>query len=330
MLLLIDAFSTLYAGYHALAGTLNTTPANAALFGFFQSLMGRLRACPHATYVFLCMDSGRGFRHDLVEDYKAQRNTYKSDKEEMEHAAVRDGISEALRELQGLQFAMPWYHVERPDTEGDDLIGKLCQTYPNVHKQIVSGDKDMLQLINPYTSVYRRDKNVEITHVTFQGHVHVKATRKKEKVQLFFNTPDEWFLFRVLTGDPSDNIKGVPGIGDVGGHAIVRTLYTKFNGKVKALLDNPEKVLCIAGVANWQKISSVLKVSGEQIINRNISLMSLVEAADRIEDINPYVFTGNWKQGKSHFTTWLMQKEFRSILNDMPLFDDMGNKQGSA
>lgn len=333
MILIVDAFNTLYASYHALASQLSAPPATAAMYGFFQTILGRLRNCPQYTYVFLCMDSGTtNFRHELFPDYKANRQEYKDVKEQLEKEAIRSGITEALNMLRGLQPHMPWYHVERPNTEGDDLIAKLCLTYPDTPKQIVSGDKDMLQLVNPYTTVYQRGKDRTVEAHTFEQSVGIKFTRTQNKVKSthkkFFRNGHEWFIFRVLTGDPSDNIPGIKGIGDVGGHAIVRTLMDKFNGSVQMLLDHPEKVLAAAQVRNWKKIAGTIRVSGKQIIQRNISLMSLVEAADRIDTIDPYVWTGNWQTGKGHLAQFLMTHDFKSIMTDMHLFDEMAMKQG--
>lgn len=331
MFLIVDTFNTLYASYYVFRDKLTgTTPGNAALYGFFHILLARLRALPHYTHVFLCFDQGRSFRYDLFPEYKAHRK-YKDDQDRIEKEAIRDGIYQAVDELRELSHFMPWFHVERANTEADDLIAKLCLHYPTTPKQILSSDKDVLQLINTYTTVFNRDK--EISTFTFPEQVSIKYVRtlnkQKTTIKAHFLNPDWWFLYRVLTGDVTDGIPGVPGIGEKTGHDIVKVLFERYGGRVANLLNNPLGVLSAAGISKGRaiKIASTLSDEGAKIISRNIRLMSLVEAADHITDIEQCASTGSWFVGKSHLLATFQQKQWPSLVPELHLFEEMANKR---
>jgi len=339
MIVIIDVHNTLYAGYHAFVGKLtsnskyNTTHAQAAIYGFFRIVTSRLKHLPHFSHVFLCFDEGQSFRYKLYPEYKSHRKNKTSVNTE-EQEEIRKGIRDALKDLYDLQGCLPWYCVRRPDTEGDDLIAALCcQTYGQVHKQIISADKDILQLVNPWTTVWNR--KTEITAANFAEQVSVKLTRNSKKAgktteRLFFNDPTEWYLFRILTGDKSDSIPGIPGVGDATGYSLVRTLVKRYNGSIDVLLSEPERVCVAAKIRNAQKIASNIREDGHRIVSRNMTLMSLVEASDRVSNLNSFISVGEWSVGQAYFYKWLQDNKFTSLIPDIDLFHEMSQKNDAS
>lgn len=139
----------------------------------------------------VCWDSPeKTFRHELYPSYKANR---KPTPEEL-----LDQIPRAKKALENLRIAQ----VEVKGYEADDIIGTLASKSKDLVR-IVSGDRDMLQLIN---------RNVMVEYL--------RARRASQQLTLFKHEeaygidPGQWVDFKALVGDPSDNISGVPGIGE--------------------------------------------------------------------------------------------------------------------
>jgi DNA polymerase I len=194
-LMLLDGFGLVYRGYFALP-PLTTSRGELVngVFGFC-SIVLRGFADLKPDYVAVTFDlSGPTFRHEQYADYKATR-TKMPDDLASQFPKVRE-VVKALRipvfELQGF--------------EADDVIGTLTVQAEerNLETTIVTVDLDMLQLVTDRTRLMTTRSGVDNT-------VIYDPARIWERYQL---RPDQMVDYKALKGDPTDNIPGVPGVGE--------------------------------------------------------------------------------------------------------------------
>ena len=191
-----------------------------AVYGFTNMLM-RILKQEQPDYLAVAFDVSRKvFRHEKYADYKAQR---KGMPEELR--GQMDLIKDVLR-------AMNIAIYEKEGYEGDDVIGSMVRWAEgqDIHSVIITGDKDSLQLISEKTSVFLTKKGI-----TELAKYDTEAL--KEEYNL---VPDQIRDLKGLMGDASDNIPGVPGVGEktalklLHQYGTVEELYQHlddFNGK---------------------------------------------------------------------------------------------------
>ncbi len=194
--MLLDAHSLIYRAWFALYETPLTTSkgqlVNAA-FGFW-SIVLRGFADMQPDHVMCCFDVGRSFRADRYEGYKATRRPTPDDLRE-QFPIVRETLE---------AFGIPIY--EMPGYEADDLIGSLSRQaeLTGLETIIVSGDLDMLQLVTQQTKLMTTRLGVQSTVIYDPERIH-------ERYGL---APGQMIDFKALKGDSTDNIPGLPGVGD--------------------------------------------------------------------------------------------------------------------
>ena len=195
LLMLIDGPSLVYRGYFALPPltTSDGTLVNAA-FGFLQIVL-RGMADVKPDYAIVTFDLGKPqFRFDAYPEYKAGRPGMPDDLRGqfpiVREIATMMGMS--VRELAGY--------------EADDVIGTLAikATEAGIDTMIVSGDLDGLQLVNENVRLLTTRMGVAAT-------VIYDPARVTERYGL---RPDQMLDYKALKGDTSDNIPGVPGVGE--------------------------------------------------------------------------------------------------------------------
>ncbi len=218
-LLIIDAHALIHRAYHALPPltTSKGEPIN-AVYGYLLILMSALKN-QKPTYVAVTFDSkGKTFRHKRYKKYKANRQP-----------APDDLVSQfPLVHKVTKAFGFPTYAV--PGFEADDLIGTICEQLEkndNLETIIVTGDHDLLQLVDNNTKVMKLQKGVKNTLIFDEKMV-------KEKTGL---SPIQIIDYKGLRGDASDNIPGVAGIGDKG----ATTLLQKY-GTIENIFNNVDKI----------------------------------------------------------------------------------------
>src|SRR3954470_8794740 len=194
-LMLLDGFGLVYRGYFALP-PLTTSKGELVngVFGFC-SIVLRGFADLKPDYVAVAFDlSGPTFRHDQYADYKATR-TKMPDDLASQFPKVRE-VVKALR--------IPVYELQ--GFEADDVLGTLTVQAEerNLETTIVTVDLDMLQLVTDRTRVMTTRSGVDNT-------VIYDPARVWERYGL---RPDQMIDYKALKGDPTDNIPGVPGVGE--------------------------------------------------------------------------------------------------------------------
>lgn len=192
----IDGNSLMHRAYHAVPPTLtgpDGTPTNAA-FGFLAMLI-KLIEVSHPDAIVCAFDKGRpAFRTEALEQYKAQRPPMDED------LKVQFPIIEKLLEAMNIPV------VSLKGWEGDDILGTISarDELLGYRTLLVTGDKDAYQLASDLTQIVTTKRG--ITDVAIYGPDEVE--------ERYGVRPDQFIDFLGLKGDKSDNIPGVPGIGD--------------------------------------------------------------------------------------------------------------------
>src|SRR4051812_284096 len=194
-LMLLDGFGLVYRGYFALPPltTSRGELVNGA-FGFCSIVLRGFQDL-RPDYVAVAFDlSGPTFRHEQYADYKATRTRMPDDL-----AAQFPKVREVVKALR-----IPVY--EQQGYEADDVIGALTLQAEgkDVETTIVTVDLDMLQLVTDKTRLMTTRSGVENT-------VIYDPARIWERFGL---RPDQMIDYKALKGDPTDNIPGVPGVGE--------------------------------------------------------------------------------------------------------------------
>ncbi|MFA7396732.1 MAG: 5'-3' exonuclease H3TH domain-containing protein, partial [Sphaerochaetaceae bacterium] len=199
-LYIIDGYSLIYRSYFAFMNRpLRDMEGNnvSALFGFFNTLLMIVREYP-VDYLVIAMDTkGPTFRHELYSQYKANRD-----------AAPQD-LHDQVPKIQAILDAAHIAHIGISGNEADDIIASLSRSATNqgIHTVMVTGDKDLLQLVNEHVSALRPPK---------KGESRYREVGTDEVIKEFGISPDQIIDFLALTGDSSDNVPGVSGIGPKG------------------------------------------------------------------------------------------------------------------
>jgi DNA polymerase-1 len=192
-LYLVDAMSNIHRAYHAIRGLSTSTgrPTN-AVFGFVTMLRKMLREHP-SDYLAVAFDRReKTVRHDEYEKYKANRPAMEED------LAVQ--IPEVRRVCEAYRIPV----LEMPGYEADDVIGTLARKAEDAGFDvvIVTADKDMLQLVS--------GSRVRVFHTGRE-----KFLDEKGVAEFFGVAPGQVVDVLALMGDSSDNIPGVPRVGEV-------------------------------------------------------------------------------------------------------------------
>ncbi len=214
---LIDGSAYIYRAYHAITplATSQGLPTH-AVFGFFNILRRILRE-KNPLYLAVAYDSrGPVFRHEMYGAYKANR------------AVMPEDLQVQIPYIKDLVRAFNICSFEIPGVEADDIIASAArQLSRQGHKVIVvSGDKDLLQLVGEKVSVWEP---------MLDRVMDSKAVHDKYNVG-----PDQLLDCFSLIGDTSDNIPGVPGIGPktagtlINQYGTLEGIYTHLDGMKKS------------------------------------------------------------------------------------------------
>jgi DNA polymerase-1 len=233
-LLLADSNSLIYRGYFAIP-PLTTTKGELvnAAFGFASILLKVIQEYP-PQHIAACLDLPvPTFRKERDATYKATRKPMPDD--------LRPQFERCKEFLE--KFGVPMYSL--PGYEADDVIGALAKQaeQAGLDTVILSGDLDTLQLVTPHVQLMT-------TRQGFQNTVIYNEARIMERFGL---RPDQMVDYKALKGDPTDNIAGVPGVGEktaaklIADHGTVEGVYeslAKLTPKLRAALEaNHEQVL---------------------------------------------------------------------------------------
>ncbi len=198
ILYLLDGHALAYRAYYALSrggGSFSTRGGEptAGVFGF-ASILLRLLEQDRPEYLAIAFDTGKTFRDTLFADYKATRAKMPTD--------LRSQM-ERIRQLVDI-FSIPRLEIE--GYEADDVLGSVARAAAaqGFGVKIVTGDRDLLQLVDQRILVNLPGKTV----------AEAKDYRAEDVLEYIGVRPEQIVDYKALVGDTSDNIPGVPGIGE--------------------------------------------------------------------------------------------------------------------
>ena len=276
-LVIIDGYSLLYRAFFATRylSTADGRPTN-ALYGFTQMLFGLLEKVQPQAIVVALDSPGKTFRHAAFAEYKGTR------RETAEELKVQFPVARDLISALGIPS------LEVTGYEADDVVGTISRLAEEngYDSTIVTGDLDALQLIDECVSVFTMKTGVTDTF----------TYGPKEVYERFGVTPEQIPDFKAIKGDTSDNIPGVPGIGDKGAAELIQAF-----GSVEGILDRfdelpPKYAKKIEPAIESMKSSKFLAT-----INREVPLSYNFE---------PFVLTPEELEAAK---AWLEAYEFRTL-----------------
>jgi len=236
-LLLLDGHSLAYRAWYALPPenfATTTGQTTNAVYGFTAMLINVLRD-EKPTHVAVAFDRPQPtFRHEQYSEYKAGRKETTDD--------FRSQISLIFEVLDALGIR----HLSASGFEADDLIATLASqaTADNMDVLVVSGDRDTFQLINDHVTVLYNSRGVS----------DMKRYDPPALLEKYGLTPAQYPDFAALRGDSSDNLPGIPGVGEK-----TATKWIQDFGSLRALVDRVDEVKGKTGDALRANLGSVLR-----------------------------------------------------------------------
>ncbi len=283
---IIDGNSLVNRAFYALPmlRSLSGKPCN-AVFGFINMILNVISS-EKPKYFACAFDAGKHtFRHNMYADYKGKRDKMPED------------LAEQLPILKELLTAMGIKIIEQSEIEADDLIGSLSRKF-EADFILVSGDRDLLQLINDNTTVWLTQKGISNV---------LKVDREVLKQEFGLN-PEQVIDLKSIMGDSSDNIPGVAGIGKVGATKLISEY-----GSLDNIYQNIDK---ITG-SNQKKL----------IENKEMAYLSYKLATIKLDvDIDCKIEDFEYTIPFNQETYELMRDlDFKSIIGKKEWFDNHNN-----
>ncbi len=288
LLVLLDGHGIIHRSYHAMKEqpltVRRTGEVISAVYGFANTLLSVLQEL-RPTHVAVAMDKGRAtFRHRLDPQYKAHR------------AETPDELRDQMARCRQLiaAFGIPIY--EHEGYEADDILGTLARQAAalGVETFLVSLDSDIAQLVGPGVHLW--------LYRPYQRDAVVYAT--PEDVQRRYGVlPHQMPDLKALKGDPTDNIPGVPGVGE---KTAVRLLQ-EF-GSVEGIYEHLERV-------EPPKLREALRQHEEQV-RRAKRLSTIVTDVPVTLDLEAADFRAHYR--RQRVLDIFRELEFKSLVPRLP------------
>ena len=281
-LLLVDGNSMLFRAFYAtmysqMMKTSNNIPTN-AVYGFSNMLFKGIKLVQPDNILVAFDCSKKNFRHEINPDYKAGR---KQTPEEL--VPQFDIVREFLDSANILRY-------EQDGIEADDIIGTIANKYPDYQIEILTSDKDLLQTIDNTTNVWLMKKGL-----TEIEKMDVSALYEKYKLK-----PKQIIDLKGLMGDASDNIKGIPSVGE---KTALKLLYEYES--VENVIENVDNIK--------GKLQIAIKEYSQQAIESKELATIKVDAIIPIE-INDTLYNLNEKTLKDFYIKYEMESLANKIV----------------
>ena len=295
-LILIDGHALVHRAFHALPPTLNSpkgVPTN-AVFGFTSVLLKMIKDLK-PDYIAATFDlAAPTFRHEEFAEYKAHREKAPDEL----HAQV-PLVKEVLA-----AFGIPIY--EKAGFEADDLIGSLAEKSKKspptggLQTIIMTGDLDTLQLV---------DDDKVIVFTLRKGVTDTVIYDENEVFKRYGLKPEQLNDFKGLKGDPSDNIPGVPGVGE----KTAAMLIQKF-GNLEKLYES------IAEVKSKKlKVKSEDKILSEKLIQKLLDNKDMAFFSKKLSTIIKDVEL-DFELDKAEWLKHLNKDEVKKLLKELGFY----------
>jgi DNA polymerase-1 len=251
----IDTFGFFFRSYYALPNLKNSKGEPTGLLMGFVNFIHSIEKDYPSDYILFALDSkGKTFRHDIDENYKANRVEPPED--------LKKQLPIAIEWIKKMGFA----EYSKEGYEADDVIASMVKFAKNsdLKVRIVTHDKDLYQLIDDgKVTIFEPVKKIEID--------------ERGCFDKFGLPPSKIRDYLALTGDASDNIPGVKGIGPVG----AKKLLNEF-GDIKNIYENINKV-------GNERVKELLK-DGQQSAFTSLKLTVLDDSLDVYEKLEKFKF----------------------------------------
>jgi len=222
-LMIIDGNSILNRAFYGLQGQQILSTADGlhtnAIYGFLN-ILSKFITEEEPQYLCVAFDlKAPTFRHIEYAGYKAQRK------------GMPPELAEQVPYMKEILDAMNIKRLEMEGFEADDIIGSVskCAQEKNIHVVIVTGDRDSLQLASETTRI--------LIPVTRSGRTETEYYDAQGVFERYGVTPTQFIDVKGLMGDKSDNIPGVPGIGEKTALELIKTF-----GSLEGVYDNINKI----------------------------------------------------------------------------------------
>lgn len=277
-----------------------------AILGFLN-IMFRFIDEENPTHLCIAFDLPKPtFRHKKFKEYKGTRR------------GMRDELREQIPVLKNLLKLMNITLIELEGYEADDILGTLSNKLENdMEVVIVSGDRDTLQLATEKTTI--------LIPKTKAGKNIVERYNHNEVIELYGVTPKEFIDVKALMGDSSDNIPGVPSIGEKTAVKIIMEYKTVENAIENVELVKPQKAS-----TNLQEFSEQAIMSKELAtifldvpININVDDYFIDEmfTKDAFEEVKRLELKSVFKRFElGNVTEEIEEEQFSEILSENILF----------
>ena len=203
-MVLIDGHSILNRAFYGLPDLTNSEGMHTGAVYGFLSILFKLLEEEQPKYLAVAFDVHKPtFRHEMYSEYKGTRK------------AMPDELREQVPLMKQVLAAMKITVMELPGFEADDVLGTMARKAEEMGRDVsvVSGDRDLLQLAT--------DRILIRIPKTKKGSTVVEDYYADDVKALYGVTPKQFIDMKALMGDTSDNIPGVPGIGEKGAGAII-------------------------------------------------------------------------------------------------------------
>lgn len=240
-IVLVDAYAQIYRGFFAIRNLSNSKgqPTN-AIFTIAKFLL-KAHKDLNTSYGAFVFDQGRPeHRMRIAPEYKANRPPM-PDELKCQTDYIRELIS-----------AFGWSILQKENCEADDIIGSICASFKNIPVWIVTGDKDMAQLV---------DERVRMLVPDRQGS-GMKELDRDGVIEKFAVAPEQIVDYLSMIGDSSDNIPGLPGVGP----KTAAKLISEFSS-LASIIGNSDKI-------KNEKLRLKVEESGE-LLRNNVELIKL-------------------------------------------------------
>ncbi|MFN8471750.1 MAG: DNA polymerase I [Anaerolineae bacterium] len=283
-LILIDGHALAYRAFHALSESqlaTSTGELTGGIFGFMQMLLVVLRE--HTPdYIAVTWDAGLSGRREEFAEYKTNRVAMPSD------------LGRQIGRIREVLDAFRIKSVELAGYEADDLIGTLAlrASEDGFETLIVTGDSDTFQLVGPHVTV-----------LTTRGRFSETIIYDEAALQARFAlAPAQLIDFKALKGDTSDNVPGVPGVGDKTATTLLQKYHT-----IEGILAHLDEV-------KPPKVRESIERQREQLlVNKKLITIQSDVPLDVAWDDLRYV-----QYDQERVTELFRELEFRSLLARLP------------
>lgn len=286
-LFLIDGSAYIHRAYHAIRGLSNSKglPTN-AVFGFSRMLV-KLVEEQTPEYAAMVFDAkGPTFRHKIYKEYKANRPPMPED------------MSVQIPYIKDITAGFNFPVIEMTGYEADDLIGTLAHIAEEAGYLVimVTGDKDFLQLVTVNSIIWDPMKEIKID---------ADAVRETYGIE-----PHQMIDVMGLSGDTSDNIPGVPGIGQKTALSLIQNF-----GSMEQLYEQVDKI------TKKKQHENLVKYKDQAFLSRE-----LVKIDTRVPlqfDLQDFELKG---PDNAQLSELFKELEFRQLQQTLPGKKDLSNK----